>query len=330
MQVRPNHYIGAGHHHADAGMFYFSGTGVNWITETSFNSYDGRLHNEVLIDGISEANGTPARARYLGAELAKDANFASADLTYAYSWEWTTQVQTWNHTWPPHDPEPARWELEPASDIIAIFQGTQRYKNRIWWDTYNYANWIPTLRAPWNPVQYAFRTSGLIRGKHPYAVIADDLKKDSAEHLYQWTAVLPEEMIPVSIPGTAPGDLTIVRKVDAPAVGKLKPGTPLLLIHPSGTASGLKPRIESAYDGPKDNKGVAGKYSRLVIDYKVVEYHERMLLIPFRFGEPLPTLTDSATGVRLSWPDGENALRFNLGDDHRTTVTAEAVARASR
>ena len=322
MQVRPNHYIGAGHHHADAGMFYFSGAGVNWITETPFNSYDGRLHNEVLIDGIAEANGPPARAQYLGAQVSPHAGFASADLTYAYSWEWTTQVMTWAHTSPPHDPEPARWEVEPNPEIMEIFQGTQRYKNRIWWDTYNFANWLPTLRAPWNPVQYAYRTTGLIRGKHPYAVVADDLKKDSAQHLYQWTSVLAEEMVAIEISGLTPGDLVMARKVDVSGSGNPKPGTPLLLVHINGSATGLKPRVEVANDGPKDNKGIPGRYPRLVVDEKTVEFHERTLLIPLRMGDSLPTFTDSPTSVKLVWADEQSTLGFTLGADRRTVVTS--------
>jgi hypothetical protein len=329
MLVRPNHYLGAGHHHADAGMFYFSGTGVNWITEAFNTVYDGRFHNQVLIDGVSEANGTPARAKYLGAMLSPAADFASADLSYAYSWEWTTQVQEWGRTSPPHTPEPARWELEPAADIIAIFQGTQRYKNRIWWDTYNYANWIPTLRAPWNPVEYAYRTTGLIRGKHPYGIVVDDLKKDNTPHLYQWAAMLSEPMVAVSLPGAGPDDLVLARKADASGSGQPKPGTPLLLLHMSGPATGLKPRVEMATDGPADRSGKLQPYPRIVVDDKATEFHERTLLVPFRMGDPLPTFTQSPTTLTLKWPDETSTLTVSTGTDHRTHVLP-ATSQASR
>ncbi|MGA2500329.1 MAG: hypothetical protein ABSH20_21515, partial [Tepidisphaeraceae bacterium] len=56
LMVRPNHYLGAGHHHADAGMFHFSALGVDWFTESPFSqNYDGKYHNQVLVDGKSEA-----------------------------------------------------------------------------------------------------------------------------------------------------------------------------------------------------------------------------------------------------------------------------------
>jgi hypothetical protein len=330
MQVRPNHYIGAGHHHADAGMFYFSGAGVDWITESPFdNTYDGRFHNQVLIDGVSEANGTPARAKYLGATLNPAADFASADLSYAYSWQWTTQVQDWPRTWPTRTPEITKWELEPAQDIIAIFQGTQRYKNRIWWDTYLYTNWIPTLRAPFNPVQYAYRTTGLVRGKHPYAIVADDLNKDGTTHLYQWTAMLPEPMEPLTVPGTGASVLVLVRKADFNG-GHPKPGTPLLLVHVGGMASRLLPRVEMATDGPKTRQGYPEAYPRIVIDDKATEYHERVTLVPFRLGEKLPVFTESETSMRLTWPDEQSSVRFTQGSDHRTILNLDKSDLAGR
>jgi len=330
MMVRPNHYLGAGHHHADEGMFYFSGAGVNWITESPFvGTYDGRLHNEVLIDGIAEANGTPARAKYLGASLSPAADFASADLSYAYSWQWTTQVQDWSHTWPPHTPEPAHWELEPAPDIMAIFQGTERYKNRIWWDTYLYTNWIPTLRAPWNPVEYVYRTAGLVRGRHPYAVIADDLDKDGQPHLYQWAAMLPEEMVAVGLPGAGAQELVMARRADFDGQGTPKPGTPLLLVHVSGPGVATTPRIEMAKDGPVV-KGSPASYPRLIAGATDTSFHKRVLLVPFRMGEALPKVEESATALSLRWTDELSALHFQIGADHRTTVTMEPAALASR
>jgi len=44
MMVRPDHYLGAGHHHADAGMFHFSALGIDWFTESPFpQAYAGNI-----------------------------------------------------------------------------------------------------------------------------------------------------------------------------------------------------------------------------------------------------------------------------------------------
>jgi hypothetical protein len=330
--VRPNHYIGSGHHHADAGLFYIAGEGVDWITESPFQlTYDGRLHNEVLIDGISEANGPPARAKYLGATLDPAADFAAADLSYAYSWQWTTQVLDWSHTWPEHTPEPAHWELEPDLEIIAIFQGTERYKDRIWWDTYNFANFIPTLRAPWNPVEYVYRTVGLVRGKHPFVVIADDAKKDEKDHLYQWTAQLNKGITDAQLAGTTAQDMVLAQKSDLKGK-QVAVGAPILLLHLVAPESGATLRAETMTDGPMDKKGNPQSYDRVSASLTAKSVRYRVLAIAMHEGEPLPTFTSSAdgSGLTIRWPDETRRLSFAI-DSNRTRVavkteTGEVVA----
>ena len=84
--VRPNHYLGAGHHHADSGMFHFSALGVDWFTQGPFSqSFAGKYYNLVQVDGESEAGEMPGQilgyngaATYLGATLGANAAAASA------------------------------------------------------------------------------------------------------------------------------------------------------------------------------------------------------------------------------------------------------------
>ena len=53
LYVRPHHYLGAGHHHADAGMFHFSALGVDWFTQSPFHQYyDGKYFN--LVDLVNQ------------------------------------------------------------------------------------------------------------------------------------------------------------------------------------------------------------------------------------------------------------------------------------
>jgi hypothetical protein len=49
------------------------------------------------------------------------------------------------------------------------------------------------------PVAYAFRTAGLVKGKHPYMLIIDDLKKDNTERLYEWAMPVQLDVEVVSI-----------------------------------------------------------------------------------------------------------------------------------
>jgi hypothetical protein len=48
---------------------------------------------------------------------------------------------------------------------------------------------LPSLT--YNPVEKAFRTAVLVKGNHPYALIADNIKKDTANHTYTWQMMTP-------------------------------------------------------------------------------------------------------------------------------------------
>lgn len=311
LQVRPNHYLGAGHHHADAGLFCFSAFGVDWLTESAFSqSYDGPYHNQVLVDGRSEAqpepgvaNGYQGAAKYLGMTSGEHGALASADLTYAYSWRWLTQ--------PPQVWEPALaaqgWEADPSPELARIFAGTARYKLRPWWSSYGWGNYLATSRAPFNPMRYVFRTCALVRGPRPYALVVDDLRKDDEPHRYEWTACLNGGVWQAAVPCGA-GQLVLAwRKYDRQVVHaplKPEPGEPLLLVTSLG---GGQPRVETV-PGPVDRQGKPQTYDRLCIPLTAVEARYRVLLTPFKAGEPLPTVTDT--------------LDFVVGADQRTWLTA--------
>ncbi|WP_338877345.1 hypothetical protein WBJ53_33260 (plasmid) [Spirosoma sp. SC4-14] len=332
LHVRPNHYIGSGHHHADIGMFYMSGLGVNWITESPFpKTYSGKYHNEILIDGKAEADGPPAAGKYLGARISPDAAFATADQSYAYSWQWCTQVQDWGKGFSAIDPafQARGWELEPDTSIINIFKGTSQYKMRPWWPTSNFSNWIPTLRAPWNPVDYVYRSTGLVKGLHPYAVVVDDAKKDGQLHRYQWTAMLARGVWEASYKNRPDRttvlayDQTLADSWAKPSAGPAldpKKGDPLLLVVDlSGGEKEAGPVVETATDGPDEGKGPQ-RYNRLTINRYGTEVRYRILLIPFRFGDELPVISYQNNSATITWKDQTNTLVFDADTSHRSHI----------
>ena len=311
MLVRSNQYIGSGHHHADVGMFYMSGLGVNWITESPFTqSYDGKYHNEVLIDGIAEPNTLPARGRYLGAAVSPVASFGSADQTRSYSYKWMNQMILWDGddhaqgqlgangatSWHPDPKSP--WALETEDPLpLAVYKGTQHNKSRPWWPTYNFSNWMPVLRAPFNPVQYAFRSAGTIRGAYPYTLIVDDLKKDDNVHLYQWSAMTGTGV--TALPSNGSPDLILVRSSDLES-GTAKAGAPLLLVRVFDTEGQTEAKFETATDGAIDKKsGKPQKYDRIIAGRKGTQTHFKTVLIPFHQGEQLPATTWNADHTQL-------------------------------
>jgi hypothetical protein len=341
LHTRANTYIGSGHHHADIGLFYFSGLGVNWFTESPFpKTYSGKYHNEIIIDGKAEAEGPPAAGKYLGANMTKNGAFATVDQTYAYTWQWCTQAFEWGTGFTKIDSTVAKngWELEPNPEIIKYFQGTQRYKMRFWWATANFANWIPTLRALWNPVEYVYRTTGLVRGNHPYGIIVDDAKKDDKQRQYEWTVMLAKGVwkaeYPLSIGGidgaTVLGydknlEKTWAKPKEEPAL-KPQKGDPMLLVF---DLEKNKSSVKTATDGP-DNVGgnfIDGKgaqpYNKLIINRKDSEAHYKVLLIPFRFGEALPIISFKNSTATIVWKDQTDTLIFKTQPDKRSHVTVK-------
>ncbi len=340
LYVRPNHYLGAGHHHADAGMFHFSALGVDWFTQSPFHqAYDGKLFNLVQVDGKSEAenipgatNGYNAAAKYLGANLGENASIGSADLTYAYSWRWNTQPP---QVWSDHL-KAMNWELEPSPENLRIWAGTSRYKLRPWWSNYTYSNYIPTSRAPFNPMKYVFRSTALIRGAHPYGIVVDDLKKDENPHLYQWAGMLNGGVWKADVAGLPANTIALGWRSGDPdlATSERKPlltpipGEPLLLVVALGMDDSGEPKrplfqVETM-PGPQDRGGKAQFFDRLMINRRASSVGYKVLLLPIRSGQPLPLVKYDAKAnvATVSWSNQSDTLYFNAGDDRRTRLSA--------
>jgi hypothetical protein len=362
MMVRPNHYMGAGHHHADAGMFHFSADSVNWITESPFQkTYDGRFHNEVLIDGIAEPDALQGRADWLGTLVKPQGVFAAADLKNSYTWVWANQFILFDtEEWGPR-PDQFEWFVSRDPAAVKAFQGTQRYKMRPWWPTGIFSNWFPVLQRKYNPVEYAYRSAGLIRGQHSYGLVVDDIKKDDKVHLYQWSAMPGAGVWAAETPnGFSPNMLVLTKQGDERAHAgarrfRTKTGDPMLLIcllggqgAPASFETGpskakkfaLDPykalaekenlpvsspiRIETQGDGPLDNTNqIQSFYDRIVGGCYSKEAHFRTLLIPFHQGEKLPEISYSNNVAIIKWDDQQDRIIFNINNQNRTFFGVE-------
>jgi hypothetical protein len=260
----------------------------------------------------------------LGATLSNELSKASADLTYAYTWRWNTQPpQVWSG-----EIQALPWEMDPSAEIAQIFAGTARMKWRPWWPNYNYSNFIATARAPFNPMEYVFRSTGLVRGPHPFGFVVDDVRKDDQSRTYEWTAMLnggvwraagvdiPRQVIALA---TSSQDEGVTSQGGKPAI-EPQPGDPLLLIWPLGMddAESAIERLE----GPPGRKGEKQFYNRVVVRRHADVSRFRVLLLPMRFGAPLPKVTYDPNDqmARIIWPDHQVSLRFEIGADQRSSV----------
>jgi hypothetical protein len=343
LHVRANHYMGSGHHHADVGMFYFSGLGVNWFTEgPDPKTYAGKYHNQVLIDGKAEAETPTAKGLYLGANILDGGSFGTVDQTYSYTYQWCTQVMNWGEGFSKIDSLVAKkgWELEPDAEIMKYYQGTFHYKMRPWWATYNMSNFMPTVRALWNPMQYVYRSTGLIKGNHPYALIVDDAKKDEQVHLYQWTAMLAKGVWKANYNNLPKGATVLAYNKDLEkewAKPKTtqpiepKKGDALLLVYNlSPDASNLSAIAETVHEVAADTTGlhatnfsnwIKDGFNRVSIANKAMQANYRVLLLPFNFGEALPAITYQNNTATISWADGQTDTITFSTQQNRTITT---------
>jgi hypothetical protein len=301
LQARPDLYLGAGHMDHDAGSFYLQADGVTWgrdsLTPKGRASKD---HSVILIDGVGQDRDLgemPVKVKYLGAVTEKQGAVATVDVKYAYDYVWTTGITRWDA---PHAAE-YEWELEPDAEVVKIFKGTQRYRIN-YWQTPLTNPWFPTLRAPLNPVEYAFRCAGLVRGKHPYAFLVDDIRKDAEARDYAWQMM--GGFHTVRLPDLGPEDL-VLSTVPGPNVPG---GTPMLLIREVGPSPC---KLENSQER-----------ERTIISAEAIDPRFRILLIPFHMGEALPkTVAGGGAGaVGLQWADQADRLLFEVGEDQRTRV----------
>ncbi|MCD8164787.1 MAG: heparinase II/III-family protein, partial [Bacteroides sp.] len=197
------------HDHADRGNFYLSSHGREWVVD-GFRSTESKYHSVITIDDRGQGYfATPAS--WLSYIDRKEAVLGVIDYKYCYDWLWlkgpvadmmagNPVPEKWSNsvyqavadrlrTYYP-DAQPERDPLEK----VAHYYDKNIYRNSLIWKEDSWP-----MRLKHYPVEYAYRTAGLIKGEHPYVLVVDDLKKDDLEHLYEWILPMPMDVELVSI-----------------------------------------------------------------------------------------------------------------------------------
>jgi hypothetical protein len=339
-----------GHQHHDAGQFYFAALGEMWAVEAGPKSSTSDNHNTVQIDGKGYVDvGYGVSMDFQGANSTKDGVLFSSDITKAYNYSWTNPAHfSWTQ------PGSEKWKLmvETDSDVVDYFKGTHLYKSRIWNGSYWNSNWGPMMRiAGDNPVKYAFRSAGLVRGENPYALIIDDIQKDDAQHTYDWQMQLPSSvrLADVSLKEKSPIAAVLVKIPARDAFTKttveletLPVGTPALMVVslnqgfrekdfslggglPNFVDTDVLPyRLEQLpITGLK--AGSVSIKNRLIITQNSKKAEYRVLLIPFYAGISMPEVSwDEATQTaEVKWKNQTDKLSFTTNEANRTVVKVE-------
>lgn len=165
------------------------------------------------------------------------------------------------------------------------------------------------------PVDYAFRTAGLVRGKHPFVLVWDDIKKDGDPHTWTFQLVLDNDVV---LRSTAEREALLGES--KPAAG----GERRLLVRCVQEDGELLPIVmeDDLHPNPPSKDTVAHK---LKVRTKGISPNFKTILFPHRAGDQLP-VTEWRTPGRVlvvRWEDEETIITFTERPDHRTEATIE-------
>ena len=197
------------HDHSDRGNFELASHGRLWVVD-GWRSTESKYHSVITIDGRGQGYfATPAS--WLNFVDNGIATFGVIDQKYAYDWLWLKSpvadllngkkvaVQWQNGVYADASKTLAKYypgiipKRDPLKKVADYFSGNIATNPLIW----NEDTW--PMRMPNYTLQHAFRTAGLVKGRHDYILIVDDIKRDSEERLYEWLMPMPLDVELVSI-----------------------------------------------------------------------------------------------------------------------------------
>lgn len=304
---RPDAWIDK-HECVDRGRFVLSAMGRDWIVARNFRHFD-RADGQTLmhIDGKSQLPSRAGRAIVppgrMVAHVDTDALAGGAmDLKYAYDWQWSNEFNKPGEGWEPETTglKELGWvwptQLEPPALFGADDPADRKYG-------YNGLNF---WRKPAVGVRYAYRTCLLVRGKHPYAVVLDDFRKDDQPHRYESFLQLGEG---VNLAENAGGvwEMTSVSSNDR------------LLLWPAGSSDASVTTDKLVVVDTKSKKELLAP--RVVVGRTAVTSDLKLILTPVPAGQTPPKLVyDSAVQkASLNWVDQADELLFAQDQNGRTT-----------
>jgi len=174
-----------------------------------------------------------------------------------------------------------------------------------------------------NPVEYAYRTAGLVRAARPFALIVDDFKKDDDKHVYSW---LLQEHADVNFKSKEilNGNVLAIHLTDAS--GRCL----MIAMLKSDRIDSLESILENTNYNTGEYKGYGSglcKYDWLRVDVKDVSVLRlRTFLFPYAEGDELPDLklAGDCSSVEINWYGEKTKVDFKAQEGDRTLVTVTA------
>ena len=279
---------------------------------------------------------------------------AACDTKDAYGWWWPKQILSENPKsfirfayprWESYGKEAETFQKlygkekivrDTRPSVVAHWQGFDKGDPRMWDED----SW--PVRLQHNPVQRAFRSMIFGRGAHPWLLVVDDIQKDNQERLYEWLMQtgMNTEVVSIVNNDIILGDATVKRD----ETGAVKPakGDRQLLVRILDMAVPAKPhdfqskpsvRLETfdrkdtlvpeTKNGALSGARTFGLDKRLVIASRSVAPDYKILLFPYRNGEPLPKTVwnQDQTLLTIETANEKTVLKMIKEPDGRTRVS---------
>lgn len=330
-----------GHEGAEQGRWAMWKDGINWTynTDLLFNK-EATVQNMISIDGKS-LKWPPVSSVWLGAGRSKDAAWAAVDYKDGYSF-----VKQQRH--PLNSPAHLDTNWRGWGRNMLKFnrdQQMQYHDSGIQYhDGYahtDYGAWNNEQRLledyrPYNTMEKAYRTLIMARGKYPYIITLDDVKKDNETRSYLWNMALPFGMTQVSTLNTdftrnqEPHDYVDIlvasdetkknlnRKADwVPPYHRPSSKDPVCLVR-------IFNRITSSqYPTPGIRR--SNNHTILEVPGLAKEADYKVLIYPHRHGQPTPksSWNKDKTAYTIEFPNQKDIWHFEKTDGGRTIFALE-------
>ena len=341
----------AGHETPEAGDFNLVSHGVPWSVRRDWYM-DAYFRNTVLIDGYAGVY-HPVCADLMAVEDTEISTTFVSELTDQYNWRKQEKLfYSWHNLYAENPWEGKRWvggrwgrgwEVPFHDHMRELHEG---YTGLDW------GNWHGETRGPemyerWNDVDHVFRTVHMTKGETPYVLIVDDVRKDNAQHQYDWVMALGRDVtlfeglssvqnryLEAGMPADRTTDLVLCLR-DAPerrydrygiqCHREPTKGDPLLLVRclwRNSTFAYPQPVFEQGWGAP-----------RIKIPATAVDPEFRVLLFPYRHGEPKPVTwwNDDRSQLTIEIGGRQDVYTFGTTDRDRTVLAmtrdGEPVAR---
>jgi hypothetical protein len=307
----------AGHECSEHNTWELASHGVAWSPHDHGGYLSPNARNMILIDGEGPPRWQPVPGIVVGQWETAEAGAACFDATDGYNWRKTEKLFDRWHPMLYHERE--SWLIGAGFQITRDFEQPfmptiKRYQEGF--SHANWGNWHGESRGnerfvQWNRVERVMRTMHLARGKRPYVLCIDDVKKDDRVHRYEWLMRLG-------------GGVELVSQKRADLIFKY--ADPKLKPRDDYDPRKARLLVRVLYRTTRNQElepYLTKEWYRLVIPSSGVEPEFRILLYPHWDGDPLPDTQWSPDRklLHVNFPDQEDTYRFAKAENGRTIYT---------